>query len=81
MLSNIARISILLRYRAVFLTLRIIFDFKTSFLKNMPFVNKKAYVFEILGIFLNLKSSTYFPRQKGSNIAGITILLRYRAIF
>jgi hypothetical protein len=29
-----------------FLTLRIIFDFKTSFKKIMPFVNKKAYVLE-----------------------------------
>jgi hypothetical protein len=36
-----------------FLTLRIIFDFKTSFSKIMPFVKKKAYVVEILKIFLN----------------------------
>jgi hypothetical protein len=54
----------------LFLTLRIIFDFKTSFSKNVPFVNKKAYVLEMLSIFLNLKSFMDFPRKMASNIPG-----------
>jgi hypothetical protein len=54
----------------LFLTLRINFDFKTSFSKNVPFVNKKAYVLEMLSIHLNLKLFTDFPRKMASNIAG-----------
>jgi hypothetical protein len=38
--------------------------------KNMPFVNKKAYVLEILSRFLNLKPFTDFHRKMGSNILG-----------
>jgi hypothetical protein len=73
--------TILLCYRAVFLTLPIIFYFKTSFSKNGLFVNKKAYVLAILSIFLNLKSNKYFPRKTSSNLTHNTILLCYHAIF
>jgi hypothetical protein len=59
-----------LYYGPDLLTLRIIFDFKKSFSKNVPFVNKKAHVLEILSIFLNLKLITDFPRKMGSNIVG-----------
>jgi hypothetical protein len=44
--------------------------FLKLFSKNVPFVNKKGYVLQILSIFLNLKSFADFPRKMGSNIAG-----------
>jgi hypothetical protein len=65
--SNIAGIYNLLHHLTVFfLTLRIVLDFKTSFDTKVPLVNKKAYGLAILSIFLNLKSSAYFPREMGS---------------
>jgi hypothetical protein len=68
--------------QTIFLTLHIIFYFKTSFSKNLPFVNKKAYVLEILSILLNLKSVADFPRKMGTKHRGkFTILLCYRAVF
>jgi hypothetical protein len=68
-LKHCREFMILLCYQAVFLTFCFIFYFKTSFMRNVPFVNKKGYVLEILSIFLNLKSFTGFPRKMFSNIA------------